>query len=34
MLTRENDMEVHALHKRGWTISAIWQVPDNRSSQF
>lgn len=23
MLTRENDVEVHALHKRGWTISAI-----------
>lgn len=23
MLTRENDVEVHALHKQGWTISAI-----------
>ena len=23
MLTRESDVEVHALHKRGWTISAI-----------
>ena len=23
MLTRENDVEVHVLHKRGWTISAI-----------
>jgi transposase len=23
MLTWENDMEVHALHKRGWSISAI-----------
>lgn len=23
MLTREEDVEVHALHKRGWTISAI-----------
>ena len=23
MLTRENDVEVHALHNRGWTISAI-----------
>lgn len=23
MLTREDDVEVHALHKRGWTISAI-----------
>jgi transposase len=23
MLTRENDIDVHALHRRGWTISAI-----------
>ncbi|MCA4722229.1 IS21 family transposase, partial [Mycolicibacterium fortuitum] len=23
MLTWEDDVEVHALHKRGWTISAI-----------
>ena len=23
MLTREDDVEVHALHKQGWTISAI-----------
>lgn len=23
MLTWENDLEIHALHKRGWTISAI-----------
>lgn len=22
MLTRENDLKIHALHKRGWTISA------------
>ncbi len=23
MLTRENDIDVHALHRQGWTISAI-----------
>ncbi len=23
MLTWEEDVEIHALHKRGWTISAI-----------
>ena len=23
MLTREDDMDAHALHRRGWTISAI-----------
>src|SRR3954464_2671952 len=23
MLTREDDVEIHALHKQGWTISAI-----------
>ena len=23
MLTREDDLEIHALHKRGWSISAI-----------
>lgn len=23
MLTRENDIDVHALHRQGWTVSAI-----------
>ena len=23
MLTREDDVDAHALHRRGWTISAI-----------
>jgi transposase len=23
MLTREDDIDVHALHRQGWTISAI-----------
>ena len=23
MLTREDDVEIHALHQRGWSISAI-----------
>ena len=23
MLTREEDVEIHALHQRGWSISAI-----------
>ncbi len=23
MLTREDDIDVHALHRKGWTISAI-----------
>ncbi len=35
MVTWEDEVEVHALHTRGWSISAIarhtWQVPDNRS---
>lgn len=28
MLTRKNDVEVHALDKRGWTISAIARHTD------
>ena len=30
MLTREEDVEIHALHKRGWSISAIARTPAGR----
>jgi len=31
MLTREGDVDAHALHRRGWTISAIARHHDRKT---